>query len=64
MTKFIVKERRLASLSKLIEEYEAAHGTITSEELALQERKDRRAALVVRGSTYIRKHHMRWFRAR
>lgn len=45
------KERRLAVLARLVEEYEAEHGTITDSEIAAQQREDRRTALVVRGSS-------------
>lgn len=46
----VVKERRLAALSRLVAEYEAEHGEITAEELALREREDRRNAVVIRGA--------------
>lgn len=45
----IEKEQRLAALADAIALYEAEHGEITSTELALQARADRRAATVVRG---------------
>jgi Arc/MetJ-type ribon-helix-helix transcriptional regulator len=43
-------ERRLTVLAQLIAEYEAKHGAFTAEELAEQERQDRRNAIVIRGS--------------
>ncbi len=36
-------------LSKLVSDYEAKHGAITEDELARQQRTDRRSAIVVRG---------------
>ena len=50
LAELVVKERRLAGLADLIADYEAEHGAITSEELAAQEREDRRTAIVVRGA--------------
>ena len=44
------RDRRLHSLSEAIGDYEAAHGAITAEEMAIQTRCDREAALVLRGS--------------
>lgn len=43
------RERRLMMLSKLVSDYEAKHGAITEDELARQQRTDRRSAIVVRG---------------
>lgn len=43
-------ERRLTALSLAIAEYEAEYGVITPEEVAAQEREDRRNAIVIRGS--------------
>lgn len=47
------KERRLLSLARAVGDYEKAFGTITREEIAVQQRADRAAARVVRagGST-------------
>lgn len=50
LAEHVAKERRLATLSKMLAEYEAQHGVITAEELALREREDRRNAVVIRGS--------------
>ena len=50
LAEHVAKERRLATLSKVLEEYEAEHGVITAEELVLREREDRRKAIVVRGT--------------
>ena len=44
------KERRLRAMGKAIAAYEAEFGAITAEELAAQERADRRFARVVRGA--------------
>ncbi len=44
------KERRLAAMRKALAMYEAEYGVITPEEMAAQERADRRNAIVVRGS--------------
>jgi hypothetical protein len=44
------RERRLRSLSDAIGDYEAAHGEITEDEMAIQGRRDREGAMVVRGS--------------
>jgi len=44
------RDRRLHSLSEAIGDYEAAHGEITADEMAAQGRRDREAAVVVRGS--------------
>ena len=41
-------DRRLEVLGELIAEYEAAHGTITDEELAQQAQADRDSAALVR----------------
>lgn len=43
-------ERRLSALSEYIEAYEARHGEITSEEMALAARRARARAIVVRES--------------
>jgi len=43
-------ERRLAVLGEIVAEYEAEHGVITPEEMTELERRDRRNAIVVRGS--------------
>lgn len=42
------RDRRLAVLEELIRDYEAAHGTITTEEIAEQSQRDRDAAAVSR----------------
>jgi hypothetical protein len=42
------KERRLKLMEQAIEPYESEFGTITTEELMLQERADRGSAIVVR----------------
>jgi hypothetical protein len=44
------KEQRLRAMANAVRVYEARFGEISAEELALQERKDRAAAVVVRGS--------------
>jgi hypothetical protein len=45
----VSRERRLRALADAVAAYEAEFGVITPEELALQERKDSRSAVVVRG---------------
>ena len=45
----VAAERRLESLRGAIAAYESEFGAISTEEIAAQERADRRAALVVRG---------------
>ena len=47
-------ERRLAAMAKAIAAYEAEFGVITPEEIAEQERKDRRNAIVIRGGRVFR----------
>ena len=42
------RDRRLAVLSELIRDYEAAHGVITGDEMAEQAQRDRDAAAVPR----------------
>ncbi len=49
------KERRLLAMAESIAAYEAEFGEISQEELAAQERADRRAAVVVRGGRPARK---------
>jgi hypothetical protein len=44
------KEQRLRAMAEAIRAYEADFGEISAEELTLQERKDRAAAVVVRGT--------------
>ena len=44
-----LKERRLRAMADAIAAYEAEFGTITPEELLMQERRDRAAGRVVRG---------------
>lgn len=48
------KERKLQALADAVAIYEAEFGTISQPELAAQERADRRAALVVRGSRRVK----------
>jgi hypothetical protein len=43
------KERRLQAMAEAVAAYEADFGEISAEELVAQERKDRAAAVVVRG---------------
>ena len=43
------RDRRLRALEAAIDAYEADHGEITTEEMAAQARRDREAAVVVRG---------------
>ena len=43
------KERRLRAMADAVAAYEARFGEISAEELAMQERKDRQSAVVVRG---------------
>jgi len=50
LSKYLDKARRLAGMAQLLAEYEAEHGVITPEEVAAQEREDRRNAIVIRGS--------------
>jgi len=45
----VVKARKLRGMAELIAEYEAKHGVITEAEMAMQEREDRRNAIVIRG---------------
>jgi len=44
----LAKERKLQALAKAVATYEAEFGTLSAEELAAQERADRRSAVVVR----------------
>jgi glycerol dehydrogenase-like iron-containing ADH family enzyme len=44
------RDRKLHSLSEAIGDFEAAYGEITADEMVAQARRDREAALVVRGS--------------
>lgn len=44
------RDRKLLAMSEAIETYEAEHGEITAAEIAAQQRTDRQAAIVVRGS--------------
>ena len=44
------KERRLRAMGEAVAAYEAEFGMITAEELAAQERADRRSARVARGA--------------
>jgi glycerol dehydrogenase-like iron-containing ADH family enzyme len=46
----VLRDRRLQSLSAAITAYEADHGQITADEMAVQARRDREEAVVVRGS--------------
>jgi Arc/MetJ-type ribon-helix-helix transcriptional regulator len=50
VTNHLENERRLAALDDAIAWYEAQYGAFTPEELAEQERRDRRNAIVIRGS--------------
>jgi hypothetical protein len=43
------REKRLRAMGEAIAAYEAEFGTISAEELIVQERVDRRAARVIRG---------------
>ena len=43
-------ERRLVAMADAVAAYEAEFGIITAEEMAEQERKDRRNAIIIRGS--------------
>ena len=45
----IAKERRLAAMAGAVAAYEDRFGAISDEEIAAQQRADRRAAIVVRG---------------
>ena len=45
----VVKDRRLRALADAVAAYETQFGSITSDEIAAQERVDRAAARVVRG---------------
>lgn len=47
---YLEHERRLKAMDDAIAWYEAKYGAFTPEELAEQERKDRRNAIVIRGS--------------
>ena len=51
LAEHVAKERRLAALSRLLADYEAEHGEISTAELARREREDRRKAVVIRGAT-------------
>ena len=44
----VAKERRLAALADAVAHFEAEHGEISTEELAVQSRADRDAAAAVR----------------
>jgi hypothetical protein len=44
------RDRKLLAMSEAIEAYEAEHGEITAAEMEGQQRADRQAAIVVRGS--------------
>jgi len=46
----VEREREVAVLTSEVSAYEAEHGPITDEEIELQRRADREAAVVVRGS--------------
>jgi hypothetical protein len=60
LAEHVAKERRLAALAGLVAAYEADHGAISPEELALREREDRRKAIVIRGArTPMRKRRAR-----
>src|SRR5215831_1995753 len=55
LTERAAKERRLQALGQAIKAYEAKFGAISTEELATQDREDRRSARVVRGARGTRK---------
>lgn len=46
----VVKEQRLRAMGTAIAAYEAEFGVISPEELAAQEREDRRSARLIRGA--------------
>jgi hypothetical protein len=46
----VARDAKLAALRDAISDYEAEFGEITADELASQERADRKAAIVVRGA--------------
>ena len=48
MAQRLATEQRLAALSELIRDYEAAHGVITDDEIAEQAQRDRDAAALSR----------------
>jgi hypothetical protein len=45
----MIRDRRLQALAAAVADYEESHGEITEEEMASQARRDREAAVVVRG---------------
>jgi glycerol dehydrogenase-like iron-containing ADH family enzyme len=47
----VSRDQRLEALSEAIAAYEAEHGEITTAEMEAQARRDRQAAIVVRGRT-------------
>lgn len=51
------KERRMNALTKLVADYEAAHGVITDAELVARQKADRRNAVVIRGSARRARTH-------
>ncbi|MCY4367869.1 MAG: hypothetical protein OXF41_00315 [bacterium] len=51
MAQRLATEQRLAALSELIRDYEAAHGVITDDEIADQAQRDRDAAALSRLAT-------------
>jgi hypothetical protein len=50
LTERVKREQRLRAMADAVAAYEAEFGEITAEEIALQERRDSRSAVVVRGS--------------
>lgn len=46
----LVRDRRLQSLAAAVADFEQAHGQITADEIEIQRRVDRTAAVVVRGA--------------
>lgn len=52
-------EIRLAAMDEVLAEYQAKHGAFTPEETAERERRDRRNAIVIRGSGKRRPHKRR-----
>lgn len=45
----VEKEEKLRAMAEAVAAYEGRFGEITAEEIAAQERKDREAAIVIRG---------------
>ncbi len=49
LTERATKERRLLAMSEAVATYESKFGAISMQELAAQERADRRSAVILRG---------------